>query len=110
MDRRLFFAVTVPGGAALAAWIYRDYLPWESDEVPAGPFRIVSIVEFSDSGENQGVRELPQVVKSNREWRRLLPYESFKVMRKAATEIPYTGAYWKLHDKGLYRCRCCDTA
>jgi peptide-methionine (R)-S-oxide reductase len=109
MDRRLFFAITVPGAAGLAAWFYRDYLPWESDEIPGSP-RAVSIAEFSDSGDREGVRDVLQVLKSNREWRRLLPYESFRVTRKAATEIAYTGAYWKSHEKGLYRCICCATA
>jgi len=109
MDRRLFFAITVPGAAGLAAWVYRDYLPWESDEIPGSP-QAVSIAEFSDSGDREGVRDVLQVLKSNREWRRLLPYESFRVTRKAATEIAYTGAYWKAHEKGLYRCICCATA
>src|SRR5262245_50953456 len=109
MDRRLFFAIAVPGVAGLAAWLYQDYLPRESDEIP-GPPKIIPIAEFSETGEIQGVHELPQVLKSNREWRRVLPYESFRITRKAATEIPYTGAYWRGHDKGLYRCICCDTA
>jgi peptide-methionine (R)-S-oxide reductase len=110
MDRRLFFAVAVPGVAGLAAWLYSDYLPWESDEVPAGPAKTVSIVEYADSGVVEGTRELPQILKSDREWRRLLAYESFRVTRKAATEIPYTGEYWKLHERGLYRCVCCGVA
>jgi len=109
MDRRLFFAISVPGVAGLAAWFYSDYLPWESDEIP-GPPHAVSIAEFSDSGDPEGIHDVDQVIKSNREWRRLLPYESFRVTRKSVTEIPYTGAFWKAHDEGLYRCICCGTA
>ncbi|PYX89406.1 MAG: peptide-methionine (R)-S-oxide reductase, partial [Acidobacteria bacterium] len=30
--------------------------------------------------------------------------------RHADTELAFTGQYWKLHDKGLYRCICCDNA
>jgi len=35
---------------------------------------------------------------------------SFEVTRHAATERPYTGSTWNLHDRGLFRCICCDIA
>ena len=39
----------------------------------------------------------------------MLAPEAFEVTRHAATERPFSGPYWNLHDKGLYRCICCDT-
>lgn len=41
---------------------------------------------------------------------RVLSRESYEITRQVGTEYPYTGKYWDLHDKGLYRCICCDTA
>src|SRR5690349_718508 len=70
----------------------------------------VEIVEFSDSGETQGVAQLPRVIKSEDEWKKQLSLEQFLVTRHEGTEPPFTGAYRDLHDKGLFRCICCGTA
>jgi peptide-methionine (R)-S-oxide reductase len=32
------------------------------------------------------------------------------VTRHSGTERAYTGATWNLHDPGIFRCICCDTA
>ncbi len=53
---------------------------------------------------------MPKVVRSDAEWRRRLGPGVFQITRRADTEIAYTGAYWKQHDSGLYRCVCCDNA
>ena len=70
----------------------------------------VSIVDFSDSGERRGVVRVPKVVKSEAEWRKQLSPLAFAIARERGTERPFTGAYWDLHDKGIFRCICCDTA
>ena len=49
-----------------------------------------------------------KVAKSDAEWRKELTREQFEVARKKGTERAFTGAYWDNHDKGLYRCVCCD--
>jgi peptide-methionine (R)-S-oxide reductase len=53
---------------------------------------------------------VPRVVKTDAEWQKLLSPISYQVARQAGTERPYTGDTWNLHDRGLYRCVCCDTA
>jgi peptide-methionine (R)-S-oxide reductase len=70
----------------------------------------VTIENFSPAGKSLGEVRVAKVVKSEAEWRKQLPPESFQVTRKAGTEPSYTGAYWDKHDDGLYRCICCDTA
>jgi peptide-methionine (R)-S-oxide reductase len=110
MDRRVFFAVTIPGAAGLGVWAFSELFPSESNIPPPGPPQIVSIVEFSDSGSRLGPRTVSQILKSDREWRRQLTYLAFQVTRKSATEIPYMPGYWNLHESGLYRCICCNTA
>jgi peptide-methionine (R)-S-oxide reductase len=47
---------------------------------------------------------------SENEWRSQLAPVAFEVTRHADTERSFTGATWDLHDKGLFRCLCCDTA
>ena len=71
---------------------------------------LVSIAEFTDAGKRIAVKRLPKVVRTESEWRELLSPISFAVTRRADTEVPFTGATWKEHARGLYRCICCDTA
>jgi peptide-methionine (R)-S-oxide reductase len=70
----------------------------------------VTIVEFSDAGVRQRRLRVPKIFKPEAEWKRLLAPDAFEVTRRAATERPFTGQYWNLHEKGLYRCICCNTA
>ena len=70
----------------------------------------VVIVEFSDAGIRQRTVRVPKVVKSDSEWRRQLSPLAFEITRRAGTERPFSGAYWNLHEKGLFRCVCCETA
>lgn len=70
----------------------------------------VTIIDFSDAGERLGTSRVPKVVKSDAEWRRQLSALSFEITRRRGTEYPFSGAYWNLHEKGLFRCICCGTA
>jgi peptide-methionine (R)-S-oxide reductase len=69
----------------------------------------VTIVEFSDSGERKGVVHVPKIVKSESEWKNQLSPSALGVTRHEGTEMAFSGQYWNNHDKGLYRCICCDT-
>jgi peptide-methionine (R)-S-oxide reductase len=71
---------------------------------------MVTIVEFAANGKKTGKVVVPKVVKSDAEWRSQLSAISYEVTRKAGTERAYSGDTWNLHDRGLFRCVCCDTA
>ena len=70
----------------------------------------VTIVQFSDAGVRKGSASVPRVVKSDAEWRSQLSALAFEITRRAGTERPFSGAYWNLHGKGIFRCACCETA
>ena len=112
MDRRKFLVqgTSAAAIAGLAVWGYHRSEPAEAEPTRNGQPKTVRIVEFSDAGVRQDVVVVPKVVKSEDEWRKQLSPEAFEVTRHAGTETAFTGAYWDLHDKGLFRCICCDTA
>lgn len=110
VTRRFFLssAATVAGGLLFWRFMSKSHLtdPNVSNQKPAD----VDIVEFSDSGERRGVVHVPKIVKSEAEWQKQLSPNAFDITRHDDTEIAFTGQYWNNHDRGLYRCICCDTA
>lgn len=106
MSRR-FFVVT--GAAATAGLVLRLHKIHSIEAKDAAPKQF-KLVEFSDSGQREDIVTVPMIVKSDAEWKQQLSPDAFAVTRHAGTERAYSGQYWNLHDKGLYRCICCDTA
>lgn len=70
----------------------------------------VTIVLFSDSGERLKRVSIAKIVKTQDEWRKQLSPNAYDITRNADTEIAFSGKYWDLHEKGLYRCICCGNA
>jgi peptide-methionine (R)-S-oxide reductase len=48
-----------------------------------------------------------KVAKTDDEWRRELTPEQYEVTRRKGTERPFTGAYYDLHEDGMFNCVCC---
>src|SRR3954468_11514593 len=70
----------------------------------------VTVIQFSDTGARQGKARVPKVEKSDAEWRKQLSPMAFFVARERGTERPFSGEYWNVHERGLFRCVCCDNA
>ncbi|MDV3308010.1 MAG: peptide-methionine (R)-S-oxide reductase MsrB [Cyclobacteriaceae bacterium] len=50
-----------------------------------------------------------KVVRTDEEWRSLLPPDVYHITRKKGTERPFTGEYCEAHEPGRYACVCCGT-
>ncbi len=51
-----------------------------------------------------------KVIKTDREWRKILTPLQYRVTRKKGTEPPFSGKYHDFKGHGIYRCICCDNA
>ncbi len=110
VTRRAFLLSGGLAAAAIAAWSLRSAPPLLSSAIPSGPIPEVEIVEFSPAGVPTGKVRVQKIVKSDADWRRQLSANAFDITRRADTEMAYTGSYWNLHQRGIFRCICCDTA
>jgi peptide-methionine (R)-S-oxide reductase len=109
-SRRAFLITSSSACGALALWSLQR--PRVASAAGGGSKTpgMVTIIEFGANGKKTGKQELARVIKTDAEWQKLLSPISYQVARQAGTERPYTGDTWNLHDHGLYRCICCDTA
>ncbi len=107
--RRVFLGSAVAALGGLALWQWKKPAVLEAASAASEP-KDVTIVLFSDSGQRLKQVRIAQVIKTAAEWRKQLPSGVFDITRNADTEIAFSGKYWNLHDKGLYRCICCDNA
>jgi peptide-methionine (R)-S-oxide reductase len=101
--RRVFLALIGAGSGGYLWWSRSGPKP------PHTPSR-VRIAEFDDSGRVIRVTDVDAIRKSNTEWMRLLPADSYSVTRLGDTEFAGTGRYDKFYEDGIYRCVCCGTA
>jgi peptide-methionine (R)-S-oxide reductase len=108
--RRAFLASAAAAIAGLALWQWKKPAVLEAAPAAGGEPREVTIVLFSDAGQRLKQVRMARVSKTEDEWSKQLSGNAFDITRHADTEIAFSGKYWNLHDKGLYRCICCDNA
>lgn len=109
IQRRAFVmsSIVTLGGLALWQWHRPRIL---AAAMASGEPKEVTVVLFSDAGKRLNKVRIPKVVKTADEWRKQLSGNEFDITRNADTELAFSGRYWNLHDRGLYRCICCDNA
>ncbi|EMO90900.1 methionine-R-sulfoxide reductase [Leptospira noguchii str. 2001034031] len=61
----------------------------------------------SNKTNSQGGMMNYEVNKSDEDWKKELTPEQYKILRQKGTEMAFTGALYKNHDKGTYVCAAC---
>ena len=110
IPRRAFLATSIATIAGLAWWQWKKPVVLKAASVADNTHKEVTIVLFSDAGQRLKQVQVAKVMKTDAEWRKQLPPGVFDITRNADTEIAFSGKYWNLHDKGIYRCIGCDNA
>ena len=108
--RRTFLTLAASAVAGGLLWSLRTPVVVGAAHTARGTPGEVTIVQFSDDGKRLQKVRLAKVVKSEEDWKKILSPLAFDITRHADTERAFTGQYWNLHEKGLYRCVCCDIA
>lgn len=70
----------------------------------------VVIVPFTDKGEKLAPVSVKKLIRSDAQWRKVLDAEQYYVTRHRGTDTAFTGTYYQLHGRGLFRCICCGNA
>jgi peptide-methionine (R)-S-oxide reductase len=110
MTRRSFLVGA--GVAAIGAtwWWSLGRQPITAEAAAAGAPKMVTIIGFKDDGTRTNKESVARVMKTEEEWRKQLSPAAFEVTRRAATERAFSGDLLNVHDKGVFRCICCDNA
>jgi peptide-methionine (R)-S-oxide reductase len=108
--RRVFLASATAAAAGLALWQWKKPAVLKVAAAANNSPKQVTIVLFSETGLRLKQVDIAKLIKTEAEWRNQLSSGVFDITRNADTEIAFSGKYWNLHDKGIYRCICCDNA
>src|SRR6202451_1024814 len=109
-SRRAFL---IAGGVGLAGLVFSYFHkspPVHVEAAAASLPKMVKIVEFTDAGQRKDTVTVARIEKTEDEWRKQLSPDSFEGTRLSGTERPYTNEDPSNHQKGVFRCICCDTA
>jgi peptide-methionine (R)-S-oxide reductase len=111
LGRRAFIVSAAGAVSAIAFWGLRRSTvaaarPLQANEGPVE----VTVVEFSPAGERNRTVTIPRLIKTDAAWRQQLAPDSYRVLRHADTERPFTNDTWDPREKGIFRCAACDLA
>lgn len=108
--RRVFLIAGGVGAIGLALSYFHKSAPVHVEAAAANLPKMVTIVEFTDAGQRKDTVTVARIEKTEDEWRKQLSPDSFEVTRLSDTERAYTNENPNNHEKGIFRCICCDTA
>jgi peptide-methionine (R)-S-oxide reductase len=111
LTRRAFIFTAAAAVTTAAFWgLRRSTVAAASPLKPGEGPSMVTIIDFDAHGHRTGTRTIPRLTHTDEEWKKLLPKDSYWILRHEDTERAFTGDTWNEHRAGLFRCRGCDLA
>lgn len=77
------------------------------DEAEKTIQKLLSENENQMSKQEKQMSDTEKIVKTDEQWQKELSPDQYQVLRQAATERAFTGAYWDNHEHGTYYCAAC---
>ena len=108
--RRRILLIAPLALASIAALAMRRRTDSTDNISVAGSNAELTIIEYDDRGQKLGPARVKKVVRSSGEWHKQLSIEQYYVTRQQGTDTAFSGTYYQIHQAGLFRCICCDTA
>jgi len=114
MNRRTFLrglggsAVLITTGSVLANILKGLPSTNAPSATPANSSGLVKVRIMGEHGQLTEPIEMPKVVKTDAEWRKLLTPEQYKIARDSSTERAFCGIFYDNHKTGIYHCVCCN--
>jgi peptide-methionine (R)-S-oxide reductase len=108
--RRRILLIAPLALAGIAALAMRRRTDSTDNISVAGSNAELTIIEYDDRGQKLGPARVKKVVRSSGEWHKQLSIEQYYVTRQQGTDTAFSGTYYQIHQDGLFRCICCDTA
>src|SRR5262249_25103778 len=68
---------------------------------------MIQVKVFNADGKLVGPIEMPKVVKTDAEWKKLLTADQYRIARGKDTERAFCGNLLDNHQEGIYSCVCC---
>ena len=110
LTRRRALLITPFAFAGIVALSTRKGRDAEDSGSNGGSVEEVTIVEFNDAGERLGPAHVKKIVHSSSDWHKQLSSEQYYVTRQQGTDTAFSGTYYQIHQRGLFRCICCENA
>jgi peptide-methionine (R)-S-oxide reductase len=110
ITRRRALWITPFAFAGIVAISSRKSVDSEESDPATQTEQDVTLVPFTDAGERLAPARVRKIVRSNADWRKSLTSEQFYVTRQQGTDTSFTGTYYQMHERGIFRCRCCGNA
>jgi methionine-R-sulfoxide reductase len=99
--------LAIVSGLALTAIAGESSVPAKTNS-PSSEGPTVEVRLLDKDGVLGPKVRVPQVIKTDAEWRKQLTAEQYKIARAKGTEPAFCGAFYDNHKRGVYYCVCCD--
>ena len=68
-----------------------------------------SLAQQNENESSSKEVKVVKVIKSDKEWKKVLTPDQYRIARQKGTESPFSGKCWDFFEKGHYECIACGS-